>query len=54
LFKQMINIYGIGFPESERITYEPIVYSNIVTMMQTLCVASEKLATPGRRVSRVL
>jgi len=47
LFKQMITIYGIGFPESERITYEPIIYNNIVTMMQTLCIASEKLAGPG-------
>jgi GTPase SAR1 family protein len=47
LFKQMITIYGIGFPESERITYESIVYNNVVTMMQTLCIASEKLAGPG-------
>lgn len=47
LFKQMITIYGIGFPESERITYESIVYNNIVTMMQTLCIASDKLSQGG-------
>lgn len=44
LFKQMITIYGVGFPESERMTYESIVYNNIVTMMQTLCIASDKLS----------
>jgi len=36
LFKQMISIYGLGFPESERKTYEPIIYNNIITSMQTL------------------
>jgi GTPase SAR1 family protein len=42
LFKQMITIYGTGFPESERMTYENIIYNNIVMMMQTLITSSEK------------
>jgi len=41
LFKQMITIYGKGFPDEERRTFEPIIYSNIVTSMQTLVTASE-------------
>jgi GTPase SAR1 family protein len=36
LFKQMITIYGDGFPESERRTFEPIIYNNVITSMQTL------------------
>lgn len=36
LFKQMINIYGTGFPESERKTFVPIIYNNIITSMKTL------------------
>jgi len=36
LFKQMITIYGTGFPESERKTFEPIIYNNIITSMQAL------------------
>lgn len=36
LFKQMLTIYGPGFPESERKTFEPIIYNNIITSMQTL------------------
>jgi len=37
LFKQMISIYGKGFPEQERISYVPIIYNNIITSMKTLC-----------------
>lgn len=40
LFKQMITIYGTGFPDSERKTFEPIIYNNIITSMQTLCAAA--------------
>jgi len=36
LFKQMITIYGTGFPDHERKTFEPIIYNNIITSMQTL------------------
>jgi len=39
LFKQMITIYGTGFPENERKTFGPIIYNNIITSMQTLCAA---------------
>jgi GTPase SAR1 family protein len=37
LFKQMITIYGKGYPESERKTFIPIIYNNIITSMKTLC-----------------
>jgi len=37
LFKQMISIYGKGFPEQERNSYVPIIYNNIITSMKTLC-----------------
>jgi len=40
LFKQMITIYGTGFPESERMTFVPIIYNNIITSMQTLVAAA--------------
>jgi len=36
LFKQMISIYGKGFPEQERMSYVPIIYNNIITAMKTL------------------
>lgn len=36
LFKQMIKLYGKGYPEDERITYKPIVYQNTITAMQIL------------------
>lgn len=42
LFKQMITIYGTGFPESERRTFTPIIYNNIITSMQTLLEAVEE------------
>jgi len=42
LFKQMITIYGKGYPESERKTFTPIIYNNILTSMKILCHQSEK------------
>jgi len=36
LFKQMITIYGTGFPEPERITYRPIIYQNVMAAMNTM------------------
>jgi GTPase SAR1 family protein len=36
LFKQMITIYGKGYPDSERKTFAPIIYNNIITSMKTL------------------
>jgi len=41
LFKQMITIYGKGFPESERKTFAPIIFSNIISSMKTLVQQSE-------------
>jgi len=46
LFKQMITIYGTGFPDSERKTFEPIIYNNIITSMQMLCTASSQHGGP--------
>jgi GTPase SAR1 family protein len=36
LFKQMITIYGTGFPESERKSFAPIIFNNVVASMQAL------------------
>jgi len=44
LFKQMITIYGKGYPESERKTFTPIIYNNIITTMKTLCQQSDNFA----------
>jgi len=44
LFKQMIQIYGKGYPESERKTFIPIIYNNIITSMKTLCSQSNNYA----------
>jgi guanine nucleotide-binding protein G(o) subunit alpha len=41
LFKQMITIYGKGFPESERRTFTPIIYSNVISSTKTLVQQSE-------------
>ena len=41
LFKQMISIYGKGYPEAERKTFTSIIYSNIIASMKTLCQHSE-------------
>jgi GTPase SAR1 family protein len=40
LFKQMITIYGKGFPESERKTYTSIIYNNIISSMKVLITQS--------------
>jgi GTPase SAR1 family protein len=40
LFKQMIAIYGDGFPEPVRKTFTPIIYNNVITSIQTLCYQS--------------
>jgi len=44
LFKQMITIYGKGYPESERRTFVPIIYNNIITSMKTLCQQSDQFS----------
>lgn len=47
LFKQMIQIYGTGFPEQECRTYEPIIYNNIITSMQALINHSQNIGEPS-------
>jgi len=37
LFKQMVSIYGAGFPQDERKTYNSVVYLNIFACMKALC-----------------
>jgi hypothetical protein len=37
LFKQMISIYGKGFSDEERREYIPIIFTNIIGAMKTLC-----------------
>lgn len=44
LFKQMIQIYGKGYPDSERKNFVPIIYNNIITSMKVLCAQSESFA----------
>ena len=41
LFKQMITIYGKGYPETERKTFIPIIFNNVITSMKTLCQQSD-------------
>jgi len=38
LFKQMIQIYGKGFPEAERKTYVPIIANNVIASIKTLAI----------------
>jgi len=38
LFKQMITIYGKGFPEAERKTYVPIIANNVISSIKTLAI----------------
>jgi GTPase SAR1 family protein len=40
LFKQMITIYGHGFPVDERKSYCPVIFTNIIACMRALCEAS--------------
>jgi len=43
LFKQMTTIYGKGFSEDERKEYVPIIFTNILSSMKSLCEQSEEL-----------
>jgi len=58
LFKQMVNIYGTGFPESERIkTYLPIIHSNCITSIQSLahyCIESGITVACGQEISTIM
>jgi len=44
LFKQMITIYGNGFPVEERKTYAPVVHTNTIACMKALCEVGDKFA----------
>jgi len=44
LFKQMISIYGKGFSDEDRKEYIPIVHSNVIGAMKTLCEQTDELA----------
>eukprot|EP01083_Nonionella_stella_P286772 976075_1 len=45
LFKQMITLYGKGYPEEERMTYKPIVHQNTITAMHILLQFCEQLSS---------
>jgi GTPase SAR1 family protein len=47
LFKQMIQIYGKGFPVEERKTYISVIYNNIVASMKTLVQQSKLYGSIG-------
>jgi len=42
LFKQMITIYGKGFPDAERKTFIPVIHNNIIVSMKTLATQVNK------------
>jgi len=44
LFKQMISIYGKGFSDEDRKEYVPIVHSNVMGAIKTLCEQLDELA----------
>jgi GTPase SAR1 family protein len=46
LFKQMIKIYGQGFSYSERKSFAPVVYSNIIASVETLSEMSIQYGEP--------
>jgi len=37
LFKQMISLYGKGFSSTDRMTYLPVIQTNVISAMQVLC-----------------
>lgn len=43
LFKQMIAIYGLGFPEEERKQFVTIIHNNVISSMICLCEAMTTL-----------
>jgi len=42
LFKQLMSLYGKGFPEEERKRYVAFVHQNIIVAIKTLCQHSKK------------
>jgi GTPase SAR1 family protein len=45
LFKQMISIYGKGFPDSERKTYTSIIHNNVLGAMRILLKHCDRFGT---------
>jgi len=54
LFKQMITIYGKGFPETERAGYTSIIFNNIMTSMKMLCKQSAQFGPVSKDNERAL
>merc|ERR1712087_618822 len=59
LFKQMITIYGKGYPESERKTFTPIIHNNIITSVkilgfQTKCLSDALSEKPSSEVQELI
>jgi len=48
LFKQMITIYGVGFPEAERATFRAVIFNNIMVSAQALIAAAPQFGVPMR------
>ena len=51
LFKQMISIYGDGFPDEERAGYVAIIYGNIIGSMQILIEQTDAFASEDKGAS---
>lgn len=51
LFKQMISLYGKGYPEQERMTYKTIVYQNTINAMQILLQHCEQFHATDDKIS---
>lgn len=43
LFKQMISIYGKGWPQSDRLRYVEAIHTNCIQSMRTLCIWVDRL-----------
>jgi GTPase SAR1 family protein len=48
LFKQMVTIYGPGWPVEERKSYTQVIFTNIVFCMRALCDATESIKEFGQ------
>jgi len=48
LFKQMISIYGTGYPEAERATFRSVICNNVMVSAQALIAAAPHFGGPVR------
>lgn len=51
LFKQIVDLYGKGFSEEEFMEFIPIVHSNTISAIQTLCRQSDLFQDPNFAIS---